>query len=94
MRLKTIMTDAQFAAEIGYEHLEIQRAEATQEINDALDDLGIASDSTVRTNILSQANPDYVNQAEATTAFTNANPDYTPTEAEINLCTSKRSKRA
>ena len=76
------MTDAQFAAEIGYEqYLEIQRAEATQEINNALDDLGIASDSTVRTNILSQANPDYVNQAEATTAFTNANPDYSPTQA-------------
>lgn len=79
------MTDAQFAAEIGYEqYLEIQRAEATQEINNALDDLGIASDSTVRTNILSQANPDYVNQAEATTAFTNANPDYSPTQDEIN----------
>ena len=79
------MTDAQFAAEIGYEqYLEMQRAEATQEINAALDDLGIASDSTVRTNILSQANPDYVNQAEATTAFTNANPDYNPTQDEIN----------
>jgi len=79
------MTDAQFAAEIGYEqYLEMQRAEATQEINAALDNLGIASDSTVRTNILSQANPDYVNQAEATTAFTNANPDYNPTQDEIN----------
>ena len=78
-------TDAQIAAEMGYEqYLEMQRAEATQEINDRLDDLGVASDSIVRINVLSQVNPDYVNQAEAITAFINANPDYNPTEAEIN----------
>ena len=52
--------------------------------NAALDDLGV-TDEVIRTNILSQVQPDnYVNQAESTEAFVNANPDYTPTEAEIN----------
>lgn len=52
--------------------------------NAALDNLGV-TDEVIRTNILSQVQPDnYVNQAESTEAFVNANPDYTPTEAEIN----------
>jgi len=52
--------------------------------NTALDNLGV-TDPTIRTNILSQVQPEnYVNQAEATEAFINANPDYSPTQAEID----------
>lgn len=52
--------------------------------NNALDDLGV-TDPVVRNNVLSQVAPDqFVNTAQATTSFLNANPDYTATEAEIN----------
>ena len=52
--------------------------------NEALDNLGV-TDPVVRNNVLSQVAPDqFVNTAQATTSFLNANPDYTATEAEIN----------
>ena len=52
--------------------------------NVAMDNLGI-TDSTIRTNILSQVEPEnYVNQAQATNAFITANPDYAPTKFEID----------
>ena len=52
--------------------------------NTALDNLGV-TDSTIRTNILSQVQPEnYVNQAEAIESFVQSNPDYNPTQAEIN----------
>ena len=79
------MTDADFAAQVGFEeYLEMQRELADQEINRALDNLGV-TDSVIRTNVLSQANPDqYVNTAQATTSFLNANPEYIATQEEIN----------
>jgi len=79
------MTDADFAAQVGFEeYLEMQRELADQEINRALDNLGV-TDSVIRTNVLSQANPDqYVNTAQATTSFLNANPEYVATQEEIN----------
>ena len=52
--------------------------------NAVLDDLNV-TDPIQRTNILSQVEPEnYVNQAESIELFTQANPDYNATQADID----------
>jgi len=78
-------TDAQLAASMGYdEYLDLQRSIAETEIDTTLDNLGVTN-TTTRINVHSQANPDkYTNTAQVTTAFLVNNPEYKPTQADIN----------